>query len=175
MLVGKALSGGLVPVGAVLATADAFAPLNRDAPLHTSTFGGSPLAATAARHALGAVLEQDVPGRARRLGATVREIVDTTVLAQCPGLVREVRSRGLLLALEFVDGAVAGRFVLELLDRGVIVSSSANAPGVLRLTPSAFLGDRELEWLTDALHGSAVAAARARSARHAQGAAIGSS
>jgi putrescine aminotransferase len=173
MLVGKALSGGLVPVGAVLATPEVFAPLNRDAPLHTSTFGGNPLAAVAAQHALAAVVERDVPRRARELGATVREIVDATVVAHCGPLVREVRSRGLLLALEFVDGAVAGRFMLELLDRRVIVSSSANAPGVLRLTPSAFLGERELQWLADALDRSAVAVTRSRAVRHGQGAPVG--
>src|SRR5262249_30366362 len=47
LLAGKALGGGVVPVSAVVATAAVYEPLNRDPLLHTSTFGGNPLAASA--------------------------------------------------------------------------------------------------------------------------------
>ena len=52
LLAGKALGGGVMPIGAVLTSASAFARLNRDPFLHTSTFAGNPLAMAAAEAAI---------------------------------------------------------------------------------------------------------------------------
>ena len=65
MLVGKGLSGGVVPVAAVVATAAAYRPFDRDPFLHSSTFAGSPLAA-ADRH------RRDRGGARRGPGGTRR-------------------------------------------------------------------------------------------------------
>ncbi len=159
LLAGKALGGGVVPVSALVATDEVFAPLNRDPLLHTSTHGGSPLATTAARHTIAAILRHDVPGLARALGDRLLPAVAEVFGRRCPHLVREVRGRGLLLGIEFVRVSHAAALMLELMDRHVLVSNTMNAHGTVRLTPSAFFTDEDVRWLLDALEGAAGALA----------------
>jgi putrescine aminotransferase len=160
LLAGKALGGGLVPVGAVVCSAEVFAPLNADPLLHTSTFGGNPLAATAARHTIAEVLRQDVPARARDLGQRLLRLVAETLTRECGHLLTDVRGRGLLIGIEFAAPHLAGEFVLEMLANRVVVASSANTPHVIRLTPSALLTEAEVATLAAALGAAAAALAR---------------
>ncbi|MER5970404.1 aminotransferase class III-fold pyridoxal phosphate-dependent enzyme [Streptomyces sp. NPDC002055] len=164
LLCGKALGGGVMPVGAVVATAEAYAPLNRDPVLHTSTYGGNPLASVAVRHTVEAVLREDVPGRAAALEGRLRDLL-TDGLAACGPLVKEIRGRGALFGVEFHQRSHAGEFVLDLLEHGVVVCPTGNALGTVRFTPSAFFGERELALLAAAVESSAAALA----ARHGCG------
>lgn len=156
LLVGKGLSGGVVPVAAMVATDDAYAPFSRDPYLHTSTFAASPLACAAALAAVEAMEQEDVPGRARTLGFRLLHGVRTACTPYTGGLVREVRGRGLLIGLEFGAEQAVGEMILELVGRGVLVNHSLNAGRVLRLTPPAVVTDDELRLfltaLTEALH-----------------------
>ena len=79
---------------------------------------------------------------------------------RCPYLVRDIRGMGLLLAVEFHAPEMAGDFVLELLDEGVVTSHSLNSARVIRLTPSAYMADADIEFLTSAMDRAAVALAR---------------
>jgi putrescine aminotransferase len=157
LLAGKALSGGVVPVAAAIATPRAYAALSRDPFLHTSTFAGSPLATAAAHAALVAIAEEDIVGRAQRLGALLLERIREIPALASPALVRDIRGRGLLIGLEFSSGRWAAEIMLELLARRVIVNHSLNDQRVVRLTPAAVMGDDEVEWLLEALHDSAEA------------------
>ena len=144
LLVGKGLSGGVVPVSAMVATAEAYAPFGRDPYLHSSTFAGSPLACSAALAAVQTLREEDLVARAARLG----ERLLGELLARMPrwtGLVAQVRGRGLLIGIEFHRQADVGQVVLELLDREVLINHSLNASTVLRLTPPAVLTDAEVD------------------------------
>jgi putrescine aminotransferase len=152
LLVGKALGGGCLPVSAVLCTAEAFRPLERNPRLHSSTFSGYPLGMVAARATLQLMREQDVPARAAVLGAQVRQLVDTAATAAPEGTVNEIRSRGLLLGVEFSRGEHAGAFTRALLSAGVIPTSALGADTVVRLTPPVVLEASDLEWLGTALH-----------------------
>ncbi len=69
LLVGKGLSGGVVPVAAVVATPDAYRTISEDPLLHSSTYAGNPLAMSAASAAITALEEDDIIPRARALGA----------------------------------------------------------------------------------------------------------
>jgi putrescine aminotransferase len=155
MLVGKALSGGVVPVAAAVATPEAYAALSRDPFLHTSTFAGAPLAMAAAEAALQTMQEEEITSKAAALGKTLTETMTDILQDACPELVREVRGVGLLVGIEFEAEHYAGDFVLELLERGVIVNHSLNAHRVVRLTPPAILDDDDLEWLFNATRASA--------------------
>jgi putrescine aminotransferase len=150
-LVGKALGGGCVPVSAVLCTAEAFRPLERNPRLHSSTFSGYPLGMAAARATLQLMREQDVPARAAVLGAAVRELVDGASIAAPAGTVTEIRSRGLLIGIEFSRVEHAGAFTRALLAAGVIPTSALGADTVVRLTPPVVLEPADLEWLGSAL------------------------
>lgn len=155
LLTGKILGGGVMPVGGVVATAEAFAPLNEDPLLHSSTFAGSPLAAAAVTATIDVIRDEALVERSARLGRIVLEMVSEVVAVHCPHLVREVRGRGLLVGIEFLSSDLATEFMMGLVDRRVVPSYSLNCHRVLRLTPPAVLDDRDLAWLAEALVGSA--------------------
>src|SRR5438874_8344086 len=103
----KALGNGM-PIGACWARADvasAFAPGD-----HATTFGGHPLAARAALAVLDIMQREDVPTRATRAGARLRE-----ALAEIDG-VADVRGAGLLIAAELRDGLDAKVVAQQCLD-----------------------------------------------------------
>jgi putrescine aminotransferase len=156
LLVGKGLSGGVVPVAAMVATDEAYTPFDRDPFLHTSTFAGSPIAMAAATAAVTTIRDEGLVERARVLGerllAGLRE-----VFAGCDGLVSDVRGAGLLLGVEFTEPGVAGAYVLDLLERGVLVNHSLNAHRVVRLTPPAVLTDDEADRVLEEMAGAAAA------------------
>ncbi|MBB3084369.1 aspartate aminotransferase family protein [Geodermatophilus sabuli] len=151
LLAGKVLGGGVVPVGGVVATERVFAPLNADPLLHSSTFAGSPLAATAVTATIRVIESEGLLERARRLGPQVRDLADEALSRHCPHLVTEVRGEGLLIGIEFRSSDVATEFLLRLLDERVIPSYSLNSSNVLRLTPPAVLDTADLDWLARAL------------------------
>jgi putrescine aminotransferase len=157
LLVGKGLSGGVVPVSAVVASEKAYTALNMDPLLHTSTFAGNQLAMSAAKAALATMQTEDVVGRAEVLGERIKELVTSALNEACPDLVAEVRGRGLLIAIEFREDHFAGDFVFELLAHHVLVSTSLNTNRVVRLHPSVALSDSDLDWLADALRKSGAA------------------
>lgn len=104
----KALSGGLVPVGAVLVSRAAFERVfdgMERAVRHGSTFGGNDLAAAAALATLRVLDQEDLIARAGRLGQLLLEL--TTPLVERYEVVRDVRGMGLMWAIEF--GPPAGR------------------------------------------------------------------
>ncbi len=150
LVAGKGLGGGVMPVGAAIATPEAFAPLNRDPFLHSSTFGGSPLASAAVAATVGVMREERVAERAAQLGPRVQEVVERALDETCPHLVREVRGAGLLVGVEMVDAGAAGELIVELMRRRVIVSPSLNGGEVVRLTPPVTLGEPELDLLAGA-------------------------
>jgi putrescine aminotransferase len=144
LLVGKGLSGGVVPVAAMVATAQAYAPFGQDPYLHTSTFGGSPLACSAALAAIQTLHAENLVPRAARLGSRLLGELQARMPGWA-GLIAQVRGRGLLIGLEFHRQNDVGQAVLELLDRGVLINHSLNASNVLRLTPPAVLTDAEID------------------------------
>lgn len=154
LLVGKALSGGAVPVSAAVASASVYEKLNEDPLLHTSTFSGNPLAAAAAKAAIEVIRREDVVGSARRLGEKLLALLRRLGTPHHPRLIRDVRGAGLLIGIEFSTEFLAGDFVMEMMKRHVLVSYSLNAHRVVRLTPSAFLDDADINWLADAFRDS---------------------
>jgi putrescine aminotransferase len=159
MLVGKILSGGLVPVGAVVATSKAFEPLNMDPLIHSSTYSGNPVAMAAAQATLETIEREDAVQTAARLGATIKNLIADALDDACRDLVEDVRGIGLLIAVEFKADHLAGDFVFELLTRHVLVSTSLNTNRVVRLHPSIMMSDSDLAWLRDAVRESGAAVA----------------
>lgn len=132
----KALGNGM-PIGACAAkaeVAEAFEPGD-----HATTYGGQPLATSAARAVLAEMRRLDIPAVAARAGERLRE----GLLAL--DAVTEVRGLGLLLAAE-LDVAALGRdskaVAAELLGRGLVVN--AVTPSALRFAPPLTVTDPEI-------------------------------
>jgi acetylornithine/N-succinyldiaminopimelate aminotransferase len=138
MTLAKALGGG-VPIGACLAAprADVLEPGD-----HGSTFGGNPLACAAGVAVLTVAEQEDLPGRAREMGALLREQL------QSLSGVREVRGRGLLQAVEFEE-PVAIAFQGLCLERGVIVNATDER--TIRLAPPLVVTAAEIDHAGDVM------------------------
>ncbi|MFC7448319.1 aspartate aminotransferase family protein [Rhodococcus daqingensis] len=139
LLVGKALSGGVVPVAAVLATDEVFRPIGDDPTLHTSTFGGSPLASAAVIATVNTLVADRIPEHAEEVGTRMLTGLREACRPWMDSLVREVRGRGLLIGIEFERPDLVAEVGSVLLSHGVIVNHSLNNHGVLRLTPPAVI------------------------------------
>jgi len=160
LCVGKALGGGL-PLSACVAPADvmdAWPPSQGEA-LHTSTFLGHPLACAAALAFLDVLEREDLPARARALGARLLEGLADRLRGVAA--VRDVRGRGLLLGIELGEGGAA-RVAVEALRRGVLVLPAGERGEVVELAPPALLNDAQVEAGLDgvaaavrAVHGAA--------------------
>ena len=130
----KALGNG-VPIGACWARDDvaaAFEPGD-----HATTFGGQPLATSAARAVLRVMEAEDVPARATKAGAKLQ-----ADLATVPGIA-SVRGIGLLLAAELAEGLDAKQVAADALAAGLVVN--AVTPTALRLAPSLLVTDEEID------------------------------
>jgi predicted acetylornithine/succinylornithine family transaminase len=130
----KALGNG-VPIGACWARAEvaaAFSPGD-----HATTFGGQPLAASAALATLTVMEGEAVPARARAAGERL-----TDALRAVPG-VADVRGVGLLLAAELDAGIDAKRVADECLVCGLVLN--AVTPSALRLAPPLLVDDAEID------------------------------
>ncbi|MDQ7819443.1 MAG: aminotransferase class III-fold pyridoxal phosphate-dependent enzyme [Armatimonadota bacterium] len=155
----KALGGGVMPIGAFTARPHLWAALERNPYLHSSTFGGNPLACAAALATLRVLREENLPARAAALGehlmARLRDLA-----ARHPGMVRQVRGKGLLVGVEFTDPDLVLLVTAEALQRGVIVFYSLNNPSTFRIAPPLVIAPEQLDRAVGALE-DAVAAVEA--------------
>jgi len=139
VIVGKAMSGGMYPVSAILArreVLDVFQPGD-----HGSTFGGNPLACAVARAALKVLVDEQLPERSARLG----EVALARLRAIHSPLVKEVRGIGLWLAVEL--NCRARPLCEALMHRGVLVKETHE--NVIRIAPPLVILEADLEWALD--------------------------
>jgi putrescine aminotransferase len=140
LLAGKALTGGVMPVAAVIANDRAFEPLDRDPFLHTSTFAGAPVACAAANAAVTVIAEEDLVQRSHSMGQRLlRGLLDVVDSSDSRSAIVQIRGEGLLIGIEFIDPYFAGEFVLGMVESGIVVNHSLNAHPVIRLTPPAIM------------------------------------
>lgn len=138
LCLGKALGGGLLPVSAFVATEEVmnvFGPGD-----HGSTFGGMPLAAHVASEALDLLVEEDLAGRAARLG---EGLLARLRLARHP-LVRDVRGKGLLVGIELDPSVDAHGVVGKMAERGVITKDTHR--NTLRFSPPLVIEESDLKF-----------------------------
>jgi len=141
-LVGKALSGGFYPVSAVLSNIEVMEVLKPGE--HGSTFGGNPLACAVARMALRVLREEGMIENAAAMGARMH-----AGLASMPSpLVREVRGRGLMIAVELQPDAGGARaYVKRLQELGVLCKETHDH--TIRIAPPLVITADEVDWATE--------------------------
>jgi ornithine--oxo-acid transaminase len=147
----KALSGGAVPVAAVLmsrAVHESVYASPAAATIHSSTFEGHLLGMTAGLAVLDVLAEDGLLARATALGARLRAGLEAL---RGPRAVTGVRGRGLLLAFQVAgidvpgDPDGAGTCMDLLMSRGVLAYQAAHDPTWLKLTPPLTLTDAQAE------------------------------
>lgn len=131
----KALGGGVMPIGAVLGTPDVWSVFEDNPLIHSSTFGGNPLACAAAVAALKTTIEEDLPAQAAAKGVWLLEQLQA-IQSAFPDLIKEARGLGLMLGVEFFDEDIAGLLISSLANQGIVVAYTLNNPTVIRLEPA---------------------------------------
>jgi putrescine aminotransferase len=135
MACAKGLSGGVVPIGVTISKADVWMRAFGKAPLiHTSTFGGNPLACTAGLAALEVLMDEKLVERAREQGAYLIERV-RAIHQRHPEVIAAVRGRGLVIGVELTNEGYGGAIIPECLKHGLTVAYTLNQQKVIRLEP----------------------------------------
>ena len=139
VIIGKALSGGFLPVSAVLSTEEVLGVFQPGD--HGSTFGGNPLGCAVAREALRIILDEKLPERSFELGEYFKRKLETI---KCR-LIRQIRGRGLLIGVELDVSAGAARAYCELLkEEGLLCKDTRE--NIIRFAPPLVITRDELEW-----------------------------
>lgn len=152
ILFGKALGGGVMPIAAMLATDELYAPLAADPTFHTATFSGHPLSCAAARAALRAI--DDLAGAGeevgRRFGAGLQALA-----RRHQEVVADVRGTGLLWGMQLASPGAAGSVLVDLATRGVLVSPCLSDPATIRLLPPMVASAEQIDFVLAVLDDAA--------------------
>lgn len=103
--------------------------------LHTTTFGGNPLACAAAIATINVLLEERLCDRARTMGDLFLSKLKTTIKPFSPHLTVDARGKGLMLALEFVDTDIGFRVSKGLFREKVLVAGTLVNAKTIRIEP----------------------------------------
>lgn len=154
----KALGGGVMPVGAVIGPYAVWKHLEANPFLHTSTFGGNPLACAAAIAAIHLTVRDRLWEAASAQGARFIAGIET-LAARHPMVLRGVRGRGLLLGLMFPDDQTGFAVAAELFRRGVLVAGTQISATTVRIEPALTISDGEVDEILSRLDAALAAVA----------------
>jgi ornithine--oxo-acid transaminase len=146
LILGKALSGGVMPISAVLARDEIM--LTIEPGQHGSTFGGNPLAGKVAMAALEVLREENLSENAQRLGVLFREKMQQ--IAEKHSLVTQVRGMGLLNAVVIKptqSGKTAWDVCVELKNNGLLAKPTHEH--IIRFAPPLVITEEEINWACD--------------------------
>jgi ornithine--oxo-acid transaminase len=141
-ILGKALGGGIVPVSAVVSSAEVLGVFKPGQ--HGSTFGGNPLGCAIAREVIAMLNTGEFQERSAKLGTHMHDRLNALPATA----VRDVRGRGLWAGVEFAE--LSGREVSEkLMEAGVLAKDTHGT--TIRLAPPLMISQDDLDWAIDQL------------------------
>ena len=135
MCVGKAIGGGVMPLSAFTSTAEIWEVMIPNPIIHSTTFGGNPLACAAGLAAIQVTLEEDLPGQAAAKGDRVLGELHR-LQARYPDVLQEARGKGLLIGMEFPRQEIGWQVAAGLFKRGVLVAGTYSKAQVIRIEPA---------------------------------------
>ncbi len=143
-LIGKALSGGFYPVSAVLSNSEVMNVLNPGE--HGSTFGGNPLAAAVARTSLKVLVEEGMVENAAKMG---ERFLTGLKMIENPHI-KEVRGRGLMIAVQFEpEAGGAKQYVKALAKKGLLCKETHTH--TIRFAPPLVITKEEVDWAVNTI------------------------
>jgi putrescine aminotransferase len=134
MCLGKSLGGGVMPLSAFISTPAIWEVLIPNPILHSTTFGGNPIACAAGIAAITVTLEEDLPGQAASKGEFLLKEL-SALRSKYPSVLSGVRGKGLLIGLEFPSDAIGYRCAGALFRRGVLVAGTFSKARTIRIEP----------------------------------------
>ncbi|MES2624839.1 MAG: aspartate aminotransferase family protein [Pseudomonadota bacterium] len=139
LTMGKGIAGGF-PFAAFAVSAQVADRFSKDD--HGGTYCGNPLGCAVATAVVGFLAEHDVAQRVETSGAYLFEQLQN-LLVNYPTLIRQVRGRGLLCAIEFHDSTITRAFTLRCAEHGLLVVPTRN--GIVRLLPDLLVARTDIK------------------------------
>jgi len=112
--------------------------------IHTSTFGGNPLACVAGRKTLEILQRDGLSGKSARDGSWLKSEL-LRLSQEFPHLIAQVRGLGLMIGVELRREDLAGALISELLKRNLLAVYTLNQPNVIRLEPPLTIPQADLD------------------------------
>ncbi|HUS61801.1 MAG TPA: aminotransferase class III-fold pyridoxal phosphate-dependent enzyme [Acidimicrobiales bacterium] len=147
---GKSIGGGVIPLGALVASPELWKVWEADPFVHSNTFGGNPLACAAGIAAVHVTVRDDLAGQALKKGQRI--LADVGALAEKhAGVFEKVTGRGLLLAMHFATNEIGYAVAAGLFRRGVLVAGTTANARAVRIEPALTIADDLLDEVLDRL------------------------
>jgi putrescine aminotransferase len=135
MCLGKSIGGGVMPLSAFISTPHIWEVMIPNPIIHSTTFGGNPLACAAGLAAIQVTLEEDLPGQAASKGEfLLREL--GCLQQKYPQVLQAAHGKGLLIGMEFPVQEIGWKVASGLFKRGVLVAGTYSKAQVIRIEPA---------------------------------------
>ncbi len=135
MCVGKSIGGGVMPLSAFISSARIWEVMIPNPIIHSTTFGGNPLACAAGLAAIEVTLEEDLPAQAATKGEfLLRELA--CLQERYPSVLKRAQGKGLLIGMEFPVQEIGWKVASGLFKRGVLVAGTYSKAQVIRIEPA---------------------------------------
>ncbi len=151
MCLAKPLGGGVMPIGAFISTKEIWQEMMPNPFLHTTTFGGNPLACAAAIASINVTLEEKLPEQAAEKGAYfIPELQN--LMSKYDNICKEARGRGLMIGMEFTSNEAGYDVAKGLFENGVLVAGTLINAKTLRIEPPLVITKTELDKVLEMLN-----------------------
>jgi putrescine aminotransferase len=135
MCLGKSIGGGVMPLSAFIANPTVWEVMIPNPIIHSTTFGGNPIACAAGLAAIEVTLEEDLPGQAAAKGDfLLGELAG--LQRKYPQVLSEAHGKGLLIGMEFPVQEIGWQVAAGLFKRGVLVAGTYSRAQVIRIEPA---------------------------------------
>ena len=141
LILGKALSGGVYPVSAILADDELMLCIKPGQ--HGSTFGGNPLAAAVAKTAIQVIDEENLSENALSMGSIFRSAIE--IYSNRSNIIKEVRGKGLLNAVVInnkLEKEIASKICLSLMKKGLLAKTTRG--NIIRFAPPLVINKEQM-------------------------------
>ena len=136
---------GVIPIGATISKTDVWMRAFGKSPLmHTSTFGGNPLACAAGLAALHVLVDEHLVERSREMGEYLVQQA-RAIEARHPNVIADVRGRGCVVGVELTSEGYGGVIIPECLKLGMTAAYTLNQQKVIRLEPPLVVTKAEVD------------------------------
>lgn len=153
LCLGKSIGGGVMPLSAFVSTPKIWEVLIPNPVIHSTTFGGNPIACAAGIAAITVTLEEDLPGQAAMKGAMLLDAL-ADLGRRYPAVLSGSRGRGLLIGLEFPSDAIGYECAAALFRRGVLVAGTYSKARTIRIEPALDIPTPQLHEVLNRLEDS---------------------
>lgn len=150
MALGKGFGGGVMPIGACVGSEKTWHKYIENPFLHTTTFGGNPLACAAAIATIDVLLEEDLPAQAAKKGEFLLKEING-MSKEFPNVLTGARGRGLMLGMEFTNNDLGYAVAKNLFARNILISGTYINSKVLRIEPPLVISQAQLDQFLAAL------------------------